>query len=126
GSELRWRMAHPAFARNVDPDALDAVVRLSYVPAPATVFKNVFKLPAGSILTARAGREPRIEPYWRLLDHVTPGPVKDAAEAVDSPDGLLRDAGARRTISHGALGALLSVGTGFSGAVAAMHAALQR
>src|SRR5262252_8940135 len=78
GSELRALMAHPAFRREVDPDALDAVVRLSYVPTPATVFKNVFKLPAGSILTARAGQEPWIEPYWRLLDHVTPGPVKDA------------------------------------------------
>ena len=38
GSELRALMAHPRFQRNVDPDALDAVVRLSYVPAPATVF----------------------------------------------------------------------------------------
>jgi asparagine synthase (glutamine-hydrolysing) len=50
GSELRALMAHPAFRRDVDPEALDAVLRLSYVPAPATVFKNVFKLPTGSSL----------------------------------------------------------------------------
>src|SRR5262249_31366985 len=126
GSELRALMAHPAFARTVDPDALDAVVRLSYVPAPATVFKNVFKLPAGSILTARGGREPRIEPYWRLLDHVTPGPVKDAADAVDAFDGLLRDAVARRTIADVPLGAFLSGGTDSSVVVAQMQAVSNR
>jgi asparagine synthase (glutamine-hydrolysing) len=126
GSELRALMAHAAFARNVDPDALDAVVRLSYVPAPATVFKNVFKLPAGSILTARAGREPRIEPYWRLLDHVAPSPVKDAAEAVDALDGLLRDAVARRMIADVPLGAFLSGGTDSSVVVAQMQAVSNR
>ena len=74
GSELRTLMAHSSFRRDVDPEALDAVLRFSYVPAPATVFKNVFKLPTGSILTAREGSEPRIAPYWRLLDQVTARP----------------------------------------------------
>jgi asparagine synthase (glutamine-hydrolysing) len=126
GSELRALMAHPGFRRDVDPDALDAVVRLSYVPTPATVFKNVFKLPAGSILTACAGRDPRIEPYWRLLDHVTPSHVKDATEAVDALDGLLRDAVARRMIADVPLGAFLSGGTDSSIVVAQMQAVSNR
>ena len=126
GSELRALMAHPAFRRDVDPEALDTVLRLSYVPAPATVFKNVFKLPTGSILTAREGSEPRIAPYWRLLDHVTPGIVRDAAEAVDALDGLLRDAVARRMIADVPLGAFLSGGTDSSVVVAQMQAVSNR
>jgi asparagine synthase (glutamine-hydrolysing) len=126
GSELRALMAYPAFRRDVDPDALDAVVRLSYVPAPATVFKNVFKLQPGPILTVREGSEPRIVPYWRLLDHVTPGPVKDAAEAVNALDGLLRDAVARRMIADVPLGAFLSGGADSSVVVAQMQAVSNR
>jgi asparagine synthase (glutamine-hydrolysing) len=90
------------------------------------VFKNVFKLPAGSILTACAGRDPRIEPYWRLLDHVTPSPLKDATEAVDALDGLLRDAVARRMIADVPLGAFLSGGTDSSVIVAQMQAVSNR
>jgi asparagine synthase (glutamine-hydrolysing) len=126
GSELRALMAHPAFRRDVDPDALDAVVRLSYVPTPATVFKNVFKLPAGSILTIRAGSEPQIAPYWRLLDHVSPGAAKNTAEAVEALDGLLRDAVARRMIADVPLGAFLSGGTDSSVVVAQMQAVSNR
>jgi asparagine synthase (glutamine-hydrolysing) len=126
GSELRALMAHPAFRRDVDPDALDAVVRFSYVPTPATVFKNVFKLPPGSILTVREGCEPRIVPYWRLLDHVSPGTVNDSADAVEALDALLRDAVARRMIADVPLGAFLSGGTDSSVVVAQMQAVSSR
>ena len=36
GSELRALMAHSAFCKKVDREAIAAVLRYGYVPAPAT------------------------------------------------------------------------------------------
>src|SRR5262245_52545681 len=92
GSELRALMAHPAFRKEVDREAIAAVLRYSYVPAPATVFRGVHKLPAGAILTARAGSAPTITPYWRIADVVARDKEPcSAGDAVDRLDALLRD-----------------------------------
>ena len=53
-------MAHSSFRMDVNRDAIAAVVGYSYIPAPATIFNNVFKLPPGSILTICAGKRPTI------------------------------------------------------------------
>jgi len=122
GSELRALMAHSCFKKNVDPEAIDAVVRLSYVPTPATVFRDVFKLPPGSILTIHPGQEPALARYWNLVEVASraPRPWKPA-EAIEAIDALLRDAVARRMISDVPLGAFLSGGTDSSAVVALMQ-----
>ncbi len=74
GSELRALMAHPAFRAEIDREAASAFLRYSYVPAPSTIFRNVHKLPPGSILTIGPGREPSIEAYWRLRDVIVRPP----------------------------------------------------
>jgi asparagine synthase (glutamine-hydrolysing) len=53
GSELRSLMTHSSFRKEVDREAVAALLRYSYIPATATIFRDVFKLPAGSILTVR-------------------------------------------------------------------------
>ena len=70
GSELRALMAHPAFRKEVDREAVAAFLRYSYVPAPATIFRGVHKLPAGCILTISAAASRQLTPYWRLSDVV--------------------------------------------------------
>jgi len=127
GSELRGLMAHPAFRKEVDPEALDAMLRYSYVPAPATIFRNVFKLPPASILTVRAGGEPATATYWRPGDIATRAPAaRTAAEAVEGLDALLRDCVALRTIADVPLGAFLSGGIDSSIIVALMQATSSR
>jgi asparagine synthase (glutamine-hydrolysing) len=122
GSELRALMAHPNFKRDVDVEAIDSVVRLSYVPTPATIFKNVHKLPPASILTLRSGGEPTIARYWNVVDVANqPQQACGEAEAVDALDALLRDAISRRLISDVPLGAFLSGGTDSSAVVALMQ-----
>jgi asparagine synthase (glutamine-hydrolysing) len=127
GSELRALMAHPAFCKEIDREAIAAVLRYSYVPAPATAFRGVFKLPAGSILTARAGRDPAITSYWRIAGAVT-GEASpcSADEAVERLDALLRDAVRRRMVADVPLGAFLSGGTDSSTVVALMQAQSER
>lgn len=124
GSELRALMAHPAFRRDVDHDALAAVVAYSYVPAPATVFRNVRKLLPGAVLSITAGGEPRIERYWRIEDVAAKrGTARlDAGEAADALDAMLRDSIRRRMVADVPVGAFLSGGIDSSTVVALMQA----
>ncbi len=124
GSELRALTAHPSFRRDVDPDAMAAIVTYSYVPAPASVFRNVHKLPPGAILSAAPRHEPVIERYWRIEDAVARrGTAKlDAGEAVDALDELLRDSIRRRMVADVPVGAFLSGGIDSSTVVALMQA----
>ena len=123
GSELRALMAHPAFRRDLDPDAISAVVAYSYVPSPATVFRNVHKLPPGAILSISAGGEPQIARYWRIEDAAARrGTAKyDAGEAVDALEALLRDCVRRRMVADVPVGAFLSGGIDSSLVVALMQ-----
>lgn len=124
GSELRALMAHPSFRRDVDPDAFAAVTAYSYVPSPATVFRNVHKLQPGAILSIKAGGEPRIERYWEIEKvAATRGSAKlDVGEAVEALDALLRDSIRRRMIADVPVGAFLSGGIDSSSVVALMQA----
>jgi len=122
GSELRALMAHQACPRDIDRDAVAALVRYSYIASPATVFRGVFKLPPGSILTARLGTSPKIESYWRLYDQVVPDPQpKDFAEAAEQLHELLRLSVRQRLVADVPIGAFLSGGFDSSTVVALMQ-----
>ncbi len=128
GSELRALMAHPSFRREVDPDAIAALVAYSYVPASATAFKDVFKLPAGAILSIKPGGEPVIERYWRIEDVAARRGRNriDSGEAVEALDALLRDSVRRRMVADVPVGAFLSGGIDSSTVVALMQAESNR
>lgn len=74
GSELKALMAFPGFANELDGSAIAAVLRYGYVPDPASIFRNVFKLPPGFVLTLDKAAE-RHEPirYWSLPEAVERG-----------------------------------------------------
>src|SRR5262249_23019564 len=68
-SELQGLLAAPAVPREVDLAALDAYLSYGYIPAPATAFRGVAKLPPAHWLTLdlRPGAEEvRVERYWTL------------------------------------------------------------
>lgn len=128
GSELRALMAHPAFRRQVDPDAATALLRYSYVPAPATIFRGVFKLPPATILTLRAGEQPQFETYWSVPETVSrSGSLNvDMAQAAEELDALMRDSVRLRMIADVPVGAFLSGGTDSSAVVALMQSVSNR
>ena len=135
-SELRALRAHPGAgaALEIDRDALSAYLRLNYVPAPHSIFRGVRKLPAGHVLTVRAGDrgappEPRC--YWSLHERVAKAraggiPRITDEEATDRLDGLLRDSVRRRMHADVPLGAFLSGGIDSSTVVALMQAQSDR
>ena len=128
GSELRALMAHPSFRAEIDREAASAFLRYSYVPAPATIFRNVHKLPPGAILTVQAGGEPKLTQYWQLSQIIADAPRLSVTpgEAADELDDLLREAVRARMIADVPLGAFLSGGVDSSLVVAQMQASTSR
>lgn len=122
--------AHPAFAAEVDGEALTAYLRFGYVPTPQTIYKGVHKLPAGSYAIVQPGQPPAICTYWSAreaaeygLDHRL---TISEADAIEQLDNLLRDSVARRMIADVPLGALLSGGVDSSVVTALMQAQSNR
>ena len=66
GSELKALRAYPAFSNPISRDALQLYMQFCSVPAPYSIYENVFKLSPGCILTVKGDKcEPeqvKIEP----------------------------------------------------------------
>ena len=126
GSELKALRQHPAFPGRIDRNVLPLYLRYNCIPAPYSIYENVFKLPPGGFLTVRAGAwRMHTGSYWRLSDVIeraASNPIRSSdEEAIEAFDELLSDAVKRRTIADVPLGALLSGGIDSSAVVALMQ-----
>ncbi len=124
-SELKALRVMPDWKPEVDKHALGSYLRHAYVPAPATIYSDVFKLPPGNILTWKAGESPEINQYWDPLalasmNEQVHHSISDN-EAIDQLDNLLGDAVQRRMISDVPFGAMLSGGIDSSVVTALMQ-----
>lgn len=116
GSELKSIILHPAVEREVDLEALDQFLTLEYIPTPRTIFKNIYKLPAGHRLIYQDGQH-QIEKYWDIPDFETPRDEKTVQETLIE---LIDEAVKMQLMSDVPLGAFLSGGIDSSSVVAAM------
>ena len=130
GSELKALMAHPAWQAEIDHEAAAAFVRYSYVPAPATIFRNVHKLPPGEHPRGEGRRDAAhralLEAARRGRGRRRPRVGISEDEAADKLDAILRDASRGRMIADVPLGAFLSGGIDSSTVVALMQAQSNR
>ncbi len=133
GSELKALMAHPAFRRSVDRDALATYLQFDYLPAPWCIFEGVRKLPPASFVVLHAGiSAASAQPvsYWSARQAAEDGARRpfagSFAEATDTLAELLTDAVGKRMIADVSLGALLSGGIDSSTIVALMQAVASR
>lgn len=94
-------------SRRINLPALSTYLTLGYVPAPATMFAEIFKLPPGHSLTL-AGSACRIVKYWDL--EFTAEPATDQAEHKEQLRARLEESIRLRLRSDVPLGALLSGG----------------
>ena len=126
GSELKALRADPGWTPEVDQQAVASYLRLNYVPAPRTIYKDVRKLEPGCFLTIRAGAEPVETRYWDARAVARAGMAAPFAlpdrELTDQLEVLLKDAVGRRMIADVPLGAFLSGGIDSSLVVALMQA----
>jgi asparagine synthase (glutamine-hydrolysing) len=132
-SELKALRAYPGFDNPVSRDALALYLQFCAVPAPYSIYQDVFKLPPGCLLTLEADgvarQECQIAPYWRLTDVVQRGladPFQSESEAVAALDVKLREAVALQAVADVPLGAFLSGGVDSSTIVALMQAQSSR
>jgi asparagine synthase (glutamine-hydrolysing) len=128
-SELKALAVHPDWAPSLDRAALTAFMRYSYVPAPATIWRGIRKLPPASFVTfaadAAPGTQPQPQAYWSLREQVVAAQdvrINDEQEAVGELERLLSAAVKRQCLSDVPLGAFLSGGIDSSTIVALMQA----
>jgi asparagine synthase (glutamine-hydrolysing) len=128
-SEIRALTAHPEVTPEMDRTAFWHYLTFIVTPAPLTLFRGIFKLPAGQILTIDHRGEARAREYWDCVpDRDTTLTERDLSEddAVAELTRLLKQSIARRMVSDVPFGVLLSGGVDSSMNVALMSELMSR
>jgi asparagine synthase (glutamine-hydrolysing) len=137
GSELKAICAHPAFEGEIDRGALRQFASRTYVPAPFSIYKRVYKLEPGCILSVmpHAARTPLDAPpavdrpagglslarYWSYREVVRRGlaePITNESEALERLEAALAAAIRGQAVADVPVGAFLSGGIDSSTVVA--------
>lgn len=116
GSELKSLRAHPDFNAEIDRDALAAYTRHNYIPAPWSIYKGIFKLPAATFLLIPADGKKEEKPvrYWGIRAIAEAGcknPLSlSDGDAIQKLDDVLGQAVRQRMVADVPLGCFLSSG----------------
>jgi asparagine synthase (glutamine-hydrolysing) len=139
-SELKALRAFPSFGNLVCRQALAQYMRFMYVPAPRSIYQDIYKLEPGCLLSMQ-GPAPVAAPvqplrppalygsltlsrWWALADAVAAGaqaPITNDAEAVDALEQRLVGAIQLQSLADVPVGAFLSGGVDSSTIVALMQ-----
>jgi asparagine synthase (glutamine-hydrolysing) len=116
GSELKSLLVDAEIRPSIDVAAVDQYLSLLYIPAPASIFKEIKKLPAGHYLTCTE-RGVQIHEYWDV-----PLPPEGEEDRVDAEAlrARLHEAVRIQLRSDVPLGAFLSGGIDSTTVVASM------
>jgi asparagine synthase (glutamine-hydrolysing) len=117
-SELKSLLADPGVKRIVDEKAIHDYLTYQYVPAPATIFKGIKKLPPGCYILFTQGNI-KCYRYWHL--NYEPKVNISFEEAKEQTLEILEDAVKIRLESEVPLGVFLSGGVDSSAVVAFMR-----
>lgn len=110
-SEIKAFFKHPAVKREISIEGLYHYFSFGSTPAPFTLFRNIFKIPAGHYLKYKIGQTPQIIEWWNPLWNTSKQPLlKTESEYSEHLLNLLRNSVMLRTISDVPYGAFLSGG----------------
>lgn len=135
GSELTVFKEHPDFLNEINRDNLNLFFRYGYIPAPHSIYENIYKLAPGTILTLNyedlmTQNLPQPSPYWSIQDVYKYGANNQFTgsfdEAVTELENLLKKSISLRMIADVPLGAFLSGGVDSSLIVALMQSMSDR
>jgi len=140
GSELKALKAYPGFNNEVCREALAEYMRFMVVPAPRSIYKGIYKLEPGCMLTIK-GSPPDVAPlqpirpgqshgsvsinrWWALANVVERGVadlLNDEAQALKQLESTLSEAVRLQSLADVPLDAFLSGGVDSSTIVALMQ-----
>ena len=129
GSEIRSLLHHPDLCAEMDTVAFWHYLTFIVTPAPLTLFKGIFKMPAGYTITIDHKGRATSRQWWDCKpDKSTLYSESDLseAEAVTELTRLLKQSIARRMVSDVPFGVLLSGGVDSSLNVALMSELMDR
>ena len=117
-SELKALKEYPNFNNKIDRDALKTYFQLLYIPAPKTIYKDIFKLKPGHYLSIPLDKihnlkdiKKYINSYWNLNDHIIQSNnIKEDVEYLNELETHLDNAIDSQSIADVPLGAFLSGG----------------
>jgi len=113
-SELKPIMACPGFVKTIDKKVMARYLYHQYINAPYSIFKNVYKVEPGTILTISSTKKNFIEKnkYWDVSNiyNSLPHDITDLDEAKKHLKDLLRKSVNYRMISDVPVGSFLSGG----------------
>jgi len=105
---------------SINHSAVDALFRFSYIPAPFSIYNEVFKLLPGHRLDIDLNDFSKIDPtdskpYWQVVDSVSLGlknrsQFTNVRDAITETESVLKKSVEQRMISDVPLGAFLSGG----------------
>ncbi|TAN56508.1 MAG: asparagine synthase (glutamine-hydrolyzing), partial [Magnetospirillum sp.] len=128
-SEIKALLAHPHISPEMDLTAFSHYLTFIVAPAPLTMFRGVWKLPAGWRCTIDGKGRARAEQWWDCRPSAE-GMIRQQDMSFDEACGevlrLLRQAVGRRMVSDVPFGVLLSGGVDSSLNVALMAEIMDR
>ncbi|MBF0498077.1 MAG: asparagine synthase (glutamine-hydrolyzing), partial [Deltaproteobacteria bacterium] len=106
-SEIKALFQTDLVAKEIDLESLSVLLDLMYLPAPATPFSQIKKLPPGSYLKWRAG-VCELVPYWTMA--LPEACIQDEPRLAETLEGLLEDSVRLQMRSDVPIGCFLSGG----------------
>lgn len=119
-SELKALHHSPDLSLSPDIRSISLYCAFEYVPVPLSIYKNVYKLPAGAYLSYNGNSELSIKHYWNISFTNHSERKFSEKEVCGTILEMLGNAVKKRLMSDVALGAFLSGGIDSSAVVALM------
>jgi len=126
GSELKALREHQDWRNQINRDALTLLLRHNYIPAPHSIFTDIYKLLPGSYLTLDgASGQTSVQTYWSFKEVFESGIANpltgDPQDIAATLETELQNAIKRQMIADVPVGAFLSGGIDSSTIVALMQ-----
>ena len=125
GSELKSFYPHPDFKKEINKDALYSLLRYYNVAGSNTIFKNIYKIRPGTILSVSKGKKYSEKLFWSASKLASKNDLKTKSKpdntVINEFRTLFRSSVKDQMISDVPLGAFLSGGIDSSLIVALMQ-----
>lgn len=120
GSEIKALKQHFAWQQNISKHAVDLFLQYNCIPAPYSIYEEVFKMQPGHYISVNAAGSLQEHEYWAINPHVEKTKCSPE-EAVDGLQQKLRQAVSLQMLADVPVGAFLSGGIDSSTIAALMQ-----